>query len=81
MRRPKGELFACNGQVSDAITRLQRINRWQWTRNVGGAVTRGWTGFSFYDNPLDPSAQLPYGSYAGDDTGRIPGQPAGSDGR
>ncbi|MBN1204693.1 MAG: DUF1588 domain-containing protein [Myxococcaceae bacterium] len=65
---PQDELFACEGQVSDAPTRLRRINRWQWTRNVGGSVTRSWTGFSFYDNPLDPSVQSPYGSYAADDT-------------
>ncbi|WP_395823921.1 DUF1588 domain-containing protein [Archangium minus] len=65
---PQEELFACRGAVSDAPTRLRRINRWQWTRNVGGSVTRGWTGFSFYDNPLDPNPRSPYGSYAADDT-------------
>jgi mono/diheme cytochrome c family protein len=65
---PQEELFVCAGMASDAPTRLRRLNRWQWTRNVGGPVTRSWTGFSFYDNPLDPSGHLPYGSYAGDDT-------------
>ncbi len=65
---PQEELFACAGQVSDAPSRIRRINRWQWTRNVGGPVTRSWTGFSFFDNPLDPSSHLPYGSYAADDT-------------
>lgn len=65
---PQEELFACRGAVSDAPTRLRRVNRWQWTRNVGGAVTRGWTGFSFYDNPLDPNPRAPYGSYAVDET-------------
>ncbi|MFY0581000.1 DUF1588 domain-containing protein [Cystobacter fuscus] len=65
---PQEELFDCRGADSDAPTRLRRINRWQWTRNVGGSVTRGWTGFSFYDNPLDPDPRAPYGSYAADDT-------------
>ncbi len=65
---PQEELFACNGATSDAPTRLRRINRWQWTRNVGGSVTRGWTGFSFYDNPLDPNPRSPYGTYAEDET-------------
>ncbi|MFP2924937.1 DUF1588 domain-containing protein [Pyxidicoccus sp. 3LG] len=65
---PQEELFACRGAASDAPTRIRRINRWQWTRNVGGSVTRGWTGFSFYDNPLDPNPRAPYGSYAVDDT-------------
>ncbi|QSQ28604.1 DUF1588 domain-containing protein [Pyxidicoccus parkwayensis] len=65
---PQEELFACRGAASDTPTRIRRINRWQWTRNVGGSVTRGWTGFSFYDNPLDPNPRSPYGSYAADDT-------------
>ncbi len=65
---PQGELFECRGEDSDAPSRLRRLNRWQWTRNVGGSVTRSWTGFSFFDNPLDPSSSLPYGSYAADDT-------------
>ncbi len=65
---PQAELFECRGEESDAPSRLRRINRWQWARNVGGPVTRSWTGFSFFDNPLDPSSALPYGSYAGDDT-------------
>ncbi|WP_376754880.1 DUF1588 domain-containing protein [Archangium violaceum] len=65
---PQEELFACQGATSDATTRLRRISRWQWTRNVGGSVTRGWTGFSFYDNPLDPNPRSPYGTYAADDT-------------
>ncbi|EPX65423.1 hypothetical protein D187_000849 [Cystobacter fuscus DSM 2262] len=65
---PQEELFDCRGADSDAPTRIRRINRWQWTRNVGGSVTRGWTGFSFYDNPLDPDPRSPYGSYAADDT-------------
>lgn len=65
---PQEELFACEGVDSDAAPRLRRLNRWQWTRNVGGPVTRSWTGFSFFDNPLDPSAHLPYGTYAADET-------------
>jgi hypothetical protein len=65
---PQGELFTCTGAVSDAPTRVRRINRWEWTRNVGGAVTRSWTGFSSFDNPFDPSAQEPYGTYATDET-------------
>ncbi|WP_395851924.1 DUF1588 domain-containing protein [Cystobacter fuscus] len=65
---PQEELFDCRGADSDAPTRLRRVNRWQWTRNVGGSVTRGWTGFSFYDNPLDPDPRSLYGSYAADDT-------------
>ncbi|MFZ5439957.1 MAG: DUF1588 domain-containing protein [Myxococcota bacterium] len=66
---PQQELFACTaGLQSDAPTRLRRLNRWQWTRNVGGAVTRSWTGFSYFDNPLDPSAGEPYSSYATDES-------------
>lgn len=65
---PQSELFACSGAVSDAPTRLRRLNRWEWTRNVGGAVTRDWTGFSFFDNPLDPSAGEPYSTYATNET-------------
>lgn len=66
---PQGELFTCTpGTLSDAPTRLRRLNRWNWTRNVGGPVTRSWTGFSFYDNPFDPSAFEPYGTYATDET-------------
>ncbi len=65
---PQGELFACQGAQSDAPTRIRRLNRWQWTRNVGGAVTRSWTGFSFFDNPFDPSASEPYSTYATDET-------------
>ncbi len=66
---PQNELFACTAGVqSDATTRLRRLNRWNWTRNVGGAVTRGWTGFSFHDNPLDPSGSLLYGTYSEGET-------------
>jgi len=66
---PQDELFACTpGVVSDAPTRLRRLNRWEWTRNVGGAVTRSWTGFSFYDNPFDPSAGEQYSTWATDET-------------
>lgn len=66
---PQGELFQCTaGTQSDAPTRLRRLNRWQWTRNVGGAVTRSWTGFSFFDNPFDPSASEPYSTWATDET-------------
>jgi hypothetical protein len=64
----QGALFTCSTHVSDAPTRIRRINRWQWTRNVGGPVTRGWTGFSYFDNPFDPSAGEPYGTYATDET-------------
>jgi hypothetical protein len=66
---PQAELFQCTaGTRSDAPTRIRRLNRWQWTRNVGGAVTRSWTGFSFFDNPLDPSAGEPYSTWATDET-------------
>lgn len=65
---PQGELFMCSGAVSDAPTRLRRLNRWEWTRNVGGAVTRSWTGFSFYDNPFDPSAGEAYSTWATDES-------------
>ncbi|MSP72497.1 MAG: DUF1588 domain-containing protein [Myxococcales bacterium] len=65
---PQDELFVCNGEVSQAPTRLRRLNRLQWTRNVGGAVTRSWRGFSFFDNPLDLSAGEPYSTYATDET-------------
>ncbi|MGQ0504069.1 MAG: DUF1588 domain-containing protein [Myxococcaceae bacterium] len=65
---PQAELFSCQGAVSDAPTRVRRLNRWQWTRNVGGSVTRSWTGFSFFDNPFDPSAGERYSSYATDET-------------
>lgn len=66
---PQTELFACTpGVKSDAPTRLRRLNRWQWTRNVGGAVTRSWTGFSFFDNPFDPSAGERYSSWATDES-------------
>ncbi len=65
---PQAELFTCTGAVSDAPTRVRRINRWEWTRNVGGPVTRSWTGFSYFDNPFDPSAQELYGTYATDET-------------
>lgn len=65
---PQGELFTCGGELSDAPTRVRRLNRWQWTRNVGGPVTRSWTGFSFFDNPFDPSSIEPYPSYATDET-------------
>ncbi len=65
---PQAELFQCSGAVSDAPTRIRRLNRWEWTRNVGGAVTRDWTGFSFFDNPFDPSATERYGTYATDET-------------
>lgn len=65
---PQDALFTCSNLKSDAPTRLRRLNRWEWARNVGGPVTRSWTGFSFFDNPLDPSAQEPYGTYASDET-------------
>ncbi|MFO0595191.1 MAG: DUF1588 domain-containing protein [Myxococcaceae bacterium] len=66
---PQGELFQCTpGTQSDAPTRLRRLNRVEWTRNVGGAVTRSWTGFSFFDNPFDPSAGEPYSTWARDET-------------
>ena len=65
---PQAELFECTGAASQAPTRLRRLNRWQWTRNVGGAVTRDWTGFSYFDNPLDPSSGEPYSTYARDET-------------
>jgi len=65
---PQNELFTCKDAVSDAPTRIRRVNRWQWTRNVGGAVTRGWTGFTFFDNPFDPGASEAYSTYATDDT-------------
>lgn len=65
---PQDELFLCTGAVSDAPTRLRRLNRWEWTRDVGGAVSRSWTGFTFFDNPLDPSQGEPYSSYATDET-------------
>ncbi|RYZ38732.1 MAG: hypothetical protein EOO71_22730, partial [Myxococcaceae bacterium] len=46
-------LFSCTeGVRSDAPTRIRRMNRREFTRNVGGSVERSWTGFSFYDNPL-----------------------------
>ncbi|MBL8950244.1 MAG: DUF1588 domain-containing protein [Myxococcaceae bacterium] len=66
---PQGELFTCTpGTKSNAPTRVRRLNRWSWTRNVGGPVTRSWTGFSFFDNPFDPSAFEPYGTYATDES-------------
>lgn len=65
---PQDSLFACTNERSDAPTRLRRINRWQWARNVGGAVSRSWTGFSYFDNPLDPSITSRYGSYSADET-------------
>jgi hypothetical protein len=66
---PQAELFMCNASTqSDAPTRIRRLNRWEWTRNVGGAVTRSWTGFSFFDNPFDPSAGERYSTYATDET-------------
>jgi hypothetical protein len=66
---PQGELFTCSAGVqSDAPVRIRRLNRWQWTRNVGGAVTRSWTGFSFFDNPFDPSAGESYSTWATDET-------------
>ncbi len=66
---PQAELFMCSaGTQSDAPIRLRRLNRWQWTRNVGGAVTRSWTGFSFFDNPFDPSAGERYSTWATDET-------------
>ncbi len=66
---PQGELFTCTpGVQSDAPLRIRRLNRWQWTRNVGGAVTRSWTGFSFFDNPFDPSAGEAYSTWASDET-------------
>jgi hypothetical protein len=65
---PQAELFMCIGQPSDAPTRIRRVNRWEWTRNVGGAVSRSWTGFSFFDNPFDPAAHEPFSTYASDET-------------
>lgn len=66
---PQDELFACSAGVrSDAPTRLRRLDRWQVTRNVGGAVTRSWTGFSFYDNPFDPSGDDPFSSWTADES-------------
>jgi hypothetical protein len=66
---PQNELFMCSAGVeSDAPTRMRRLNRWEWTRNVGGSVTRSWTGFSFYDNPFDPSAGERYSTYSKDET-------------
>lgn len=64
----QAELFTCTNQVSNAPTRIRRINRWEWTRNAGGPVTRSWTGFSYFDNPFDPSGHEPYGTYATDET-------------
>lgn len=61
---PQAELFMCNSGVqSDAPTRIRRLDRWQITRNVGGAVTRSWTGFSYYDNPFDPSGGEPFSTW------------------
>jgi hypothetical protein len=66
---PQDELFTCvPGTMSDATTRIRRINRWEFTRDVGGSVTRSWTGFTFYDNPFDPSGFEPYSTYATDET-------------
>ncbi len=65
---PQGDLFTCTGAQSDAPTRIRRLDRWQWTRDVGGSVTRSWTGFSFFDNPFDPSAQEQYSTWASDET-------------
>lgn len=66
---PQAELFRCSAGVqSDAPIRIRRLNRWQWTRNVGGAVTRSWTGFSFFDNPFDPSGDEPYSTWTTDET-------------
>lgn len=66
---PQDELFTCSAGVqSDAPTRLRRLDRWQVTRNVGGAVTRSWTGFSFYDNPFDPSGDDPYSTWTRDES-------------
>ncbi|MBL8915805.1 MAG: DUF1588 domain-containing protein [Archangium sp.] len=66
---PQNELFMCTpGTQSDAPTRIRRLDRWQWTRNVGGAVTRSWTGFSFFDNPFDPSGGEPYSTWTTDET-------------
>lgn len=64
----QNQLFTCTNLSSAAPTRLRRINRWEWTRNVGGPVTRSWTGFSSFDNPFDPSAGERYGTYATDET-------------
>ncbi|MCY1041872.1 hypothetical protein OV208_11160 [Corallococcus sp. bb12-1] len=62
---PQAELFACSaGVASDAPTRLRRLNRWQFTRNVSGSVTRSWTGFTFFDNPFDAEAHEQYSSWA-----------------
>jgi hypothetical protein len=65
---PQDELFACSGAVSDAPTRIRRLNRWEWTRDVGGSVERSWTGFSYFDNPFDPSADEQYGTYSTDES-------------
>lgn len=65
---PQDALFQCTGAQSDAPTRLRRLDRWQVTRNVGGAVTRSWTGFSFYDNPFDPSGGDPYSTWTRDES-------------
>jgi len=65
----QASLFSCTpGTRSDAPTRLRRMNRRQFTRNVGGSVQRSWTGFSFNDNPLDPSAIEQYSTWATDET-------------
>lgn len=62
-------VFTCNeGTRSDAATRLRRLNRREFTRNVGGSVERSWTGFTFYDNPLDPSLHEQFSSWASDET-------------
>ena len=66
---PQDALFTCvAGTRSDAPTRIRRLDRWQITRNVGGAVTRSWTGFSYFDNPFDPSGGDPYSTWTHDES-------------
>ena len=64
----QASLFSCSaGTRSDAPTRIRRLSRLEFTRNVGGAITRNWTGFSFNDNPLDHSAIEQYSTWATDE--------------
>src|SRR5690606_2526863 len=42
--------------------------RLEFTRNVGGSTFRSWTGLSYFDNPLAPSAIARYSTWATDET-------------
>jgi hypothetical protein len=56
---PQGRLFECNGQPSSSPSRIRRISRREWTRNVGQSATS-----LASNNPLDTDPSQLYPTYS-----------------